>query len=117
MTAPATRKFTAGQVMTVLVGSADRPFCSWGYLLDVLGWLLQDVPAHDRIDGAIERARGGVQLQHPDLVSVQAPAEGASDSTVLAWLADVEERFGDEFREFELAPVVEAPAEEVEPDV
>lgn len=116
MTRPAARKFSAGQVMTVLVGSADRVFCSWGALLDVLGWLLQDVPLADRIGEAIERARDGVQRQHPDLVAEQAPPAGASDSAVLQWLAEIEERFGDDYREFELVPVVEAPAEEVEPE-
>jgi hypothetical protein len=115
MTAPAARAFSAGQVMTVLVGSADRAFCTWGQLLDVLGWLLQDVPLADRVDAAIERARDGVQRQHPDLVAYTAPPAGASDSHLLGWLADIENRHG---FEFELAPVVGAPAaEEAEPDV
>jgi len=115
MTAPQARPFSAGQVMTVLAGSSERAFCTGGQLLDVLGWLLQDMPAHDQIDGAIERARGGVQRQHPDLVPYVAPPEDASDSHVLGWLADIENRHG---FEFELVPVVERPAvEEADPDV
>lgn len=120
MTAANVRRFSAGQVMTVLVGSADRPFCTWGQLLDVLGWLLQDVPAHDRVDAAIDYCRSSVQAKHPDLVGVQAPPAGASDAHLLGWLADIEERFGGPDRSFELAPIVDAataPPEEAEPDV
>lgn len=119
MTAPQARSFSAGQVMTVLVGSSERPFCTWGQLLDVLGWLLQDVPLADRVDAAIERARDGAARQHPDLVAYTAPPAGASDAHLLGWLADIEERHGDELREFELVPLVGRgePEEEVDADV
>lgn len=105
---PAT--FTAGQVMTVLVGSSDRLFCTWGQLLDVLGWLLQDVPMADEVDAAIEEARPSVQTQHPALVAYTAPPVGASDSHVLEWLAAIELDHG---LEFALAPVGEELVEEV----
>lgn len=107
MTAPTARKFTVGQVMTVLVGSAERVFCSWGEVLDVLGWLLQDVPLVDEVDAAIEEARPSVARQHPDLVYTAPPAK-ASDSHVLAWLADIEAAHG---ALLELAPVVEEAGE------
>jgi hypothetical protein len=107
MTAPTPRKFTVGQVMTVLAGgSGVRVFCSWGETLDVLGWLLQDVPLAEKIVPAIEAARPGVAEQHPELAKVKAPPARASDTTVLKWLADLSEEHGNLL---ELVPVVEAP--------
>lgn len=94
MTTSAPRKFTVGQVMTVLVGGDDRVFCSWGELLDVLGHVLQDVPLADEVAAAIDAARPHVQVQHPALLAFVAPPVGASDAHVLAWLADIEERHG-----------------------
>lgn len=90
MSAPNVRKFTVGQVMTVLAGDAERVFCSWGEVLDVLGWLLQDVPMAEELGEAIAEARPGVARQHPGLVAYSAPPVGASDSHVLGWLADIE---------------------------
>lgn len=116
MTAQPARAFTAGQIMTVLVGSVDRVFCPWGELLDTLGWLLQDAPMAAEVDDAIISCRSAVQDQHPDLVAYTAPPAGASDAHVLAWLAGIERRHG---REFALVPVVDAttpPAEAAEHD-
>lgn len=104
MTAPNVRKFTVGQVMTVLAGSADRVFCTWGEVLDVLGWLLQDVPLVDDVAEAIAAARPGVARQHPDLGAYTAPPARASDAHVLSWLADIEASHAPLI---ELAPVVE----------
>lgn len=109
MTAPNVRKFTVGQAMSVLVGSERRVFCTWGELLDVLGWLLQDVPMVDEIDDAIAVARPAVAEQHPALAAYAAPPEGASDTHVLGWLVDLSERHGNLL---ELAPVAEPTAEE-----
>lgn len=106
MSAPNVRTFTVGQVMTVLVGSvlADRVFCSWGELLDVLGWLLQDVPMADEVDGAIDECRPYVEDLYPDLATVDPPSADASDTHVLGWLADLSRRHGNLL---ELTPVVE----------
>lgn len=102
------RKFTVGQVMTVLVGDPERIFCSYGELLDVLGWLLQDVPMTDQMGSAIEFCRGSVRAQHPELVAYIAPPADAGDTHVLTWLADIADKHGNLL---ELNPL----AEEVEP--
>ncbi len=46
---PAARMFTAGQVLTVACANTDahQMFCSYADLLDVLGFLLNDVPMAD----------------------------------------------------------------------
>ena len=110
MTGPTARKFTVGQVMTVLAGSSERTFCSWGEVLDVLGWLLQDVPLADEVDSAIEACRPAVAAQHPALVAYTAPPPRASDTYVLEWLGSIELDHG---REYELDPMADEP-EEVE---
>lgn len=99
------RTFTAGQVMTVLAGGADRVFCSYGELLDVVGWLRQDVPASGSWGAAIAECRAHVEAVYPGLAELEAPPAGASDAEVLSWLAAIEAEHG---AAFELAPIDEA---------
>lgn len=107
------REFTLGQVLTL--ACADTPitrhFCSWGEFLQVVGYLLGDVPSIDGDPGdpgadppvapipslaeeVATRARPAVLAQYPDLATVDRPAVSAPDVTVLAWLADLETTYG-----------------------
>ncbi len=92
MTAPASegRLFDLGQVLTLACSDTDAQqlFCSYAELLDVLGYMLADVPMADDIPDAIERCRPVVLEQHPDLAGTAPPLPLASDTEVLTWLAD-----------------------------
>lgn len=95
---PLARSFTLGQVLSVAVGDTDahQLFCSWGEFLDVVGYLLSDVPlVEDMPREVAERARPAVLEQHPDLAGVTPPAVLASDTEVLAWLAEQEAAHGE----------------------
>ncbi|WP_319456910.1 MULTISPECIES: hypothetical protein [unclassified Mycobacterium] len=98
MTAPTGRLFKLGQVLTIACADAEaqQVFCTYGELLDVLGYLLDDVPLADDMAAAIEQCRGYVHRWHPDLAAVAAPALNAPDTTVLAWLAAQEAEHGPE---------------------
>ena len=95
---PAARSFTIGQVLTVACANteAHQMFCSYAELVDVLGFLLNDVPMADELADAIEQCRPHVVLAYPDFGHVHPPALDASDTAVLAWIAAQEREHGAE---------------------
>lgn len=95
---PASRSFSIGQVLTLACAHTDmqQSFCSYGDLLDVLGFMLGDVPAADDIPDAIDRCRPAVQLAHPALVAEIPPPLNASDTAVLSWISHQERQHGSE---------------------
>lgn len=104
---PASRSFSIGQVLTLACAHTDmqQSFCSYGDLLDVLGFMLGDVPAADDIPDAIDRCRPAVQAAYPELAAEDPPAPGASDTAVLAWLSQQERQHG---AELTLTPLEES---------
>lgn len=105
---PTERTFTIGQVLSVARGNlaANQIFCTWGEFLDVVGYLLNDVPSLGGDPSAeppippmsevvAQRARPAVLEQHPTLAGVKAPAVLASDTEVLAWLVEQERKHGE----------------------
>lgn len=90
------RLFTLGQVLTLACGNteAQQMFCSYAELLDVLGFMLNDVPLAEAIPDAIEQCRPAVLLQRPELAHVEPPRITAPDAAVLAFLADHERDLG-----------------------
>lgn len=96
MTTPVSppRDFPLGVVLTLAVGSHDRPFCELRDLYAVLGHMLATVPGADQMDAAITACRGAVLRQHPTLAGLVAPSPAADDTTVLAWLAAQEQLHG-----------------------
>lgn len=84
------RVFPIGAVLTLAVGSHDRLYCPLSDLYDVLGHLLATVPAADDLAAAVDYCRAPVLLQHPELATVTAPPDTASDTELLGWLADTE---------------------------
>lgn len=95
---PVGRLFTLGQVLTLACANtqAQQMFCSYAELLDVLGYMLDDVPLAERIPEAIEECRPTVHAAHPDLALVHPPAVDAPDIEVLAWIAAQEREHGPE---------------------
>jgi hypothetical protein len=96
--APA-RTFTAGQVLTLACSNAQAQqlFCSYGDLLEVLGYMLGDIPLAEEIPDAVERCRPAVLAEHPALANVGPPAVLAADTAVLTWLTHQETEHGTEF--------------------
>lgn len=99
MTEPATdtgRPFSIGQVLTLACGNteAQQVFCTYGELLEVLGYMLADVPLAEDIPAAIQRSRAAVHSQYPRLALLQPPSVTASDTAVLAWIAAQEREHG-----------------------
>lgn len=102
MTAPAedptNRAFTIGQVLTVARGdlAAHQLFCSYGEFLDIVGYLLDDVPLVEDMPATVaEKARPAVLAQHPQLAAVPPPPLTASDTAILSWLVEQEKRYGE----------------------
>ena len=94
---PTERTFTIGQVLSVAVGDLDahQLFCAWGEFLEVVGYLLDDVPLLEDMPAAVaERARPTVLAQHPELAKVKPPPVLASNTDVLSWLAGQEREHG-----------------------
>lgn len=102
---PASRSFSIGQVLTLAIPPAEQVFCSYTDLLDVLGYMLNDVPAASDIDDAIDLCRPAVQAAYPELAAADPPAPDASDTAVLAWLSEQETRHG---AELTLTPLEES---------
>lgn len=98
-------EFPIAAVVTVLHGSNDRPFCTLGNLYRILGFLLKDrsvdpddpdargIPRADLIDEAIAVCRPEILRQHPQLADSKATRAG-TDTGILTWLADQEQKFG-----------------------
>ncbi|MBU8834447.1 hypothetical protein [Mycolicibacterium goodii] len=98
-------EFPLPAVLTVLVGSNDRPFCTLGNLYRILGFLLKDrsvdpddpdargIPRAELIDEAIEVCRPWIVKQRPDL-AVVAKTRATTDTGILSWIAEQESRFG-----------------------
>uniref|UniRef100_A0AAU8GQU0 Minor tail protein n=1 Tax=Mycobacterium phage JustASigh TaxID=3158894 RepID=A0AAU8GQU0_9CAUD len=98
------RSFTIGQVLTLACARTDeqQSFCSYGDLLDVLGYMLGDVPAADDIPDAIEQCRPAVRQAYPELAAEIPPPLNAPDTAVLSWLSHQERQYGGELT---LAPL------------
>ncbi|MBU8834419.1 hypothetical protein [Mycolicibacterium goodii] len=98
-------EFPLPAVLTVLVGSNDRPFCTLGNLYRILGFLLKDrsvdpddpdargIPRAELIDDAIEVCRSWILKQRPDLADVPK-TRATTDTGILTWIADQEAKFG-----------------------
>lgn len=98
-------EFPLPAVLTVLVGSNDRPFCTLGNLYRILGFLLKDrsvdpvdpdargIPRAELIDDAIQVCRAEILRQHPHLTNV-TKTRAATDTGILTWIAEQEKRFG-----------------------
>lgn len=95
---PTNRTFTIGQVLTVACGNlaAHQLFCAWAEYIDVVRYLLNDVPLlEDMPTEVADRARPAVLAQHPALAGVQPPPVLATDTTILSWLAEQERAYGE----------------------
>ena len=103
---PEGRMFSLGQVLTLACANTEarQIFCSYAELLDVLGYMLNDVPLDDDIPAAIERCRPAVHRAHPDLAHLHPPKVGEPDTNVLAFIAAQEREHG---RELWLRPLEE----------
>lgn len=110
------RTFTVGQVLTIAVGDLDahQLFCPYAEFLDIVGYLLADVPSLDgdpnadppippMVEVVEQRCRPAVLDQHPELATVDPPAVLASNTAVLSWLAAQEAAHGERLA---LRPVV-----------
>lgn len=98
-------EFPLAAVLTVIVGSNDRPFCTLGNLYRILGFLLKDrsvdpddpdargIPRADHIDDAINLCRPAILEQRPDLADITA-TDAATDLGILNWIAELERRHG-----------------------
>lgn len=95
---PAGRVFGLGQVLTLACSNtaAQQLFCSYAELLEVLAFMLADIPLAADIPAAIERCRPGVLADHPELAGLKPPAPLAPDTEVLTWLDRQEQRHGRE---------------------
>lgn len=99
-------EFPLAAVLTVLVGSNDRPFCTLGNLYRILGFMRGDVPAAVSdpdadppivgIDEAITICRPEILRQHPELADV-TKTRATTDTGILTWIAEQEKRFGATF--------------------
>ena len=98
-------EFPLAAVLTVLVGSNDRPFCTLGNLYRILGFLLKNrsvdpddpdargIPRAELIDTAIDVCRPEILRQRPELEAV-TKTRATTDTGILTWIADQEARFG-----------------------
>ncbi|MCV7230705.1 hypothetical protein [Mycolicibacterium komossense] len=97
--------FPLAAVLTVLVGSNDRPFCTLGNLYRILGFMLQNrsvdpadpdahgIPRAELIDDAIAVCKPEILRQHPELAAI-TKTRATSDTGILTWIADQETRYG-----------------------
>lgn len=97
--------FPLAAVLTVLVGSNDRPFCTLGNLYRILGFMLQHrsvdpddpgahgIPRPDLIDDGIAVCKTEILRQHPELAPIKA-TRAATDTGILTWIADQETTYG-----------------------
>lgn len=97
--------FPLAAVLTVLVGSNDRSFCTLGNLYRILGFLLKDrsvdpddpaargIPRVDLLDAAIAVCRPAILDQHPELADV-TKTRATTDTGILTWIAEQETRYG-----------------------
>ncbi|QEA10824.1 hypothetical protein [Mycobacterium phage Weirdo19] len=99
------RLFSIGQVLTLTSSNieAQQMFCSYGDLLDVLGYLLSDVPMAEDIPAAIEQCRPAVRRAHPSLAHLTPPAPLAPDTEVLTWLSAMAAAHGEQLM---LRPII-----------
>lgn len=98
-------EFPLPAVLTVLVGSNDRPFCTLGNLYRILGFLLKNrsvdpddpdargIPRAELIDTAIDVCRPEILRQRPELEAV-TKTRATTDTGILTWIAEQEARFG-----------------------
>ena len=98
-------EFPLAAVLTVIVGSNDRPFCILGNLYRILGYLLKDrsvdpndpdargIPRADHIDDAINVCRPAVLAQHPNLAAITA-TDATTDRGILNWITELERHYG-----------------------
>lgn len=98
-------EFPLPAVLTVLVGSNDRPFCTLGNLYRILGFLLKNrsvdpddpdargIPRAELLDDAIAVCRPEILRQHPQLADV-TKTRATTDTGILAWIAEQENTFG-----------------------
>ena len=98
MTAPE-RAFSIGQVLSIACSDteAHQLFCPYGDILDVLGYMLSDVPGADDLPDAIEECRPAVLEAFPALGEIAPPAPDAPDVAVLAWIGMQEQEHGSAF--------------------
>lgn len=100
MTAPMTKQFEIGPVVTVLHGDPDKIFCSLRDLYDILGFMSGGIPSHTRndIDGAdsigeaITKCAAHLAELFPELAAEQLPADfydptdPATEAEIITWL-------------------------------
>jgi hypothetical protein len=116
---PTARTFTIGQVLSIAVGNAEahQIFCSWGEYLDIVGYLLSDVPLLEELpDRVDDEAQPAVIDQYPGLAGVEPPPVLASNTEVLAWLAEQEEAHGERLTLRPIGDPHDAPAARPEAD-
>ncbi|WP_349318882.1 hypothetical protein [Mycolicibacterium canariasense] len=102
MTAPLTRQFEIGAVVTVLHGDENQIFCPLQQVYDILGFMTGDVPTSepndidgvDSIGEAIERCRPHLAALFPELAAEPEPvwpdvSDPSIESEVVTWLVQL----------------------------